>query len=130
MSIFIFFVFLSIIFLIFIVFQLRKVKKNRLWKDIEKSWKIVAKKVVKEETLTDHVLGVLLSLCVGITFFIILNTYLLPKSLPLPKTTAINWLTLHNHSLTLDYIRFALFSLIVPGVTVFGWIVWVLRKNH
>lgn len=105
------------------------VKRKIVWKSVEKNWVRQAERVSKQVTLTEHAVVVLLSLIAGVIFFLFLNTFLLPNTLPVPQTTAINWLVIHGHSLTLDYIRFGLFVCIIPISTVAGWYVLIWRKN-
>lgn len=89
-----------------------------------------AKRVDLDTQLIDHVWAVLLSLLVGIILFIFISGVFLPDRLPIPETTAINWLVLNRHSMTLDYIRFGLFVFIIPVSIVTGWIMLIWQKNR
>lgn len=90
----------------------------------------IIKKAAKNVSMATHARYVLISLIAGVTIYILINIFFLPKTLPLPSTTAINWLVLHKHSMTLDYIIFGLFIAIIPTSIVVGWTILIWRKNH
>lgn len=85
---------------------------------------------IKRKTLIYHIVAGSLSLFIGLIVFVLINSFLIPKTLPLPKTNAINWLVTHKHSITLDYIRFGLFIFIIPASIVIGWIVLIWRRKR
>jgi hypothetical protein len=97
---------------------------------IDKKWSAKAIRIRKTVSFGTHIFVVLFSLSMGVIVFIFLNLFVLPASLPLPKTTAINWLVLNNHSMTLDYIRFVLFVLILQASTVIGWIIFIWKRKN
>lgn len=103
--------------------------KNFFFK-YKKMWKKKSFKVSKSISLTTHIIVVISSLCAGIIFFIFVNTFILPTSLELPKTTAINWLVLNRHSMTLDYVRFFAFIVIIQTFIMVGWIFFVWKKSE
>ena len=90
---------------------------------------VIAKRA-ERVTLLENILIISTSLCFGVVLFLLINQFVLPKSLPLPPTTDINWLTVHNHSLFLDYIRFGLFIVIIPLTIISGWFINLWRKKH
>lgn len=113
---------------------MRKTKRTDNWFvlgfRIDKQLRDRGKRIEKQVRLLDHVIVVLLSLSAGVIIFFYINTFFLPETLPLPETTAINWLVLNEHSMTLDYIRFGLFVLIISISIVTGWIMVIWKKNR
>lgn len=102
-------------------------KKNLLQK---KSPKSRGKKgFVGKYPVIAQSLVILISLTVGVVVFMSINFILLPQSMPLPETTAINWFTLHKHSMTLDYLRFVLFVITLQCSMIMGWILFIWKKN-
>ncbi len=87
-------------------------------------------KRAEKVSLQENIFIICISLCCGIGLFLLINQFVLPKSLPLPPTSNINWLTVHNHSLFLDYIRFGLLSTIIPLATIGGWFITLWRKKQ
>lgn len=87
------------------------------------------KKEVKEYGLYEQVTVFSVSLVFGCIIYFLCILFILPQSLPLPKTSAINWLVLHKHSLTVDYMRFALFVLIIPGSVIVGRYLFLWQKK-
>lgn len=97
---------------------------------IDRQWEKKAKRIGKQATFQDHVIAVSLSFIAGVILFLLVSIFFLPKTLPIPETTAINWLVLNKHSMTLDYIRFGLFVLIILVSIVAGWIMLIWQKNR
>ncbi len=87
------------------------------------------KKNVKEHTLFRQAVVFSVSLLVGCIVYTLSIFYIVPQSLPVPKTSAINWLVLHKHSLTLDYIRFLLIVLLIPVTVLLGQYFFLWRKK-
>lgn len=94
-----------------------------------KDWDKKAKKINKNTKLEEHIVAVAVSFFLGLIIYALIYIFILPKSLPIPKTTAINWLVQHQHSIQLDYLRFVLFVLIVSACTIFGWMQLIWRKK-
>lgn len=125
----IFFV-LFIIIAIFFVFLGRKMMKSNKWKIIDRQWKKMAKRIRSDNTLIDHIVAALVSFYFGITIYFLIYAYILPKTLPIPKTDAINWLTVHGHSMTLDYIRVGLLVFVIPSSIVLGWFLQIWKRDR
>lgn len=81
-------------------------------------------------SLEEKTVLVLVSMSCSILIFFLINSFVLPHNLPLPKTTVVNWFTVHNHSITLDYIRFALLCFITPLSILSGWFYVLWKRNH
>ncbi len=98
------------------------------WSKIKTSWRKRAREI-ERVALKTHIVVLSFSLIIGILLFLLFNQLVLPHSLPLPKTTAINWFVLHKHSLTLDYIRFIFFIAILQVTMIIFWTLFIWKRR-
>jgi hypothetical protein len=99
------------------------------FKEIDKKWIRWARGVNKNVSLASHVLYFSLFSFIGIIIYLLIYIFILPQKLPLGNTSAVNWLVLHQHSLILDYIRFAVFVTVIPLTIIGGWFVILWKKE-
>lgn len=104
-------------------------KLERRLKYLDDKWKRWANNVDKKTSLAEYFLHFCLFGIFGIAIFLFLYAFILPQALPLGKTSAVNWLVLHNHSIALDYIRFTTFVVVIPTTIVLGWLVSIWKKG-
>lgn len=108
---------------------MKKAKIVNRFISFDKKWTKWAKKIDKKRNLATDFVSVLIFGVVGILFYLLIYFFVLPQSIPLPQTTAVNWFVVHNHSLLLDYIRFAVFVTVIPITIIAGWFIKLWKKG-
>jgi|GEM_PF-2686491 len=89
-----------------------------------------SKKNKAQASLFKQTLVIVFSLVIGTVLFFLVNKFFIPYSLPIPQTTAINWLTVHRHSLLVDYLRVAAFVFCFVLSMLGGWFLFVWKKRQ
>ena len=121
---------MSLLFvLVMAIYYLRCELKSKKILSFKKKYDNAFSKFSSKDFSNILLLACLLAFALTFSSNLFINSYL-PSSKFISFTTSINWLTTNHHSLTLDYIRIALFGISLFFSFLISFIIVLWKKNQ